>query len=103
MTVYQTLDVGFGGHALDIEGNFVESHDLKILSPKPHQLPTKAKSLGGVDTLTQMGPQLPQVLDQVNSIMDMMKAQAEEMKVNFSLPLCSFSNSSYNYYFIYRN
>ena len=73
------METSYTVNNLDVEGNMHHAQDIPSLkSPKSFQkLPSKVKSLGG----GELGPQLPHVLEQVNSIMDMMKTQAQEMQV----------------------
>jgi len=79
-TSYNNVESTYTVNNLDVEGNILHARDLPVLtSPKSFQkLPVKVKSLGGGELGS---PQLPQVLEQVNSIMDMMKTQAQEMQV----------------------
>jgi hypothetical protein len=84
---YNNMETSYTVNNLDVEGNILHAQDIPLLkSPKSFQkLPGKVKSLGG----GELGgvPQLPHVLEQVNSIMDMMKTQAQEMQVSqFSEP-----------------
>ena len=81
------MEATYAVNNLDVEGNILHANDLPLLtSPKSFQrLPIKTKSLGGGELGS---PQLPQVLEQVNSIMDMMKTQAQEMQVKFQLLGC---------------